>query len=231
VASDSSGIRHVLFDADGVIQSIPGGWYAAMEPYAVGRAQEFLHGAWKDEKPMLAGQGDFLPLLAARLIEYEVSVPAEEIYHAVWHHIEPDIESLRLVRALRANGYGVHLGTNQEQLRAAHMRTALGYDELFDVSCYSCDLGVTKPDAGFFAAAALRIGAEPSSILFVDDSARNVEGARAAGLAAEQWELEQRHDVLLALLASHGVRPAAGPSRPRRGTGTAPGRSAAAGPG
>ena len=203
--SDAPGIRHVLFDADGVIQSIPGGWYAAMEPYLGGRAQEFLHGTWKDEKPTLAGQGDYLPLLAARLIEYEVSVPVEEVYRAVWHRIEPSIESLELVRALRASGYGVHLGTNQERHRAAHMRTVLGYDALFDASCYSCDLGVMKPDPGFFAAAARRIGAEPSSILFIDDSAGNVEGARAAGLAAEQWDLEQRHEVLLALLADHGV--------------------------
>ena len=203
--SDAPGIRHVLFDADGVIQSIPGGWYAAMEPYLGERAQEFLHGTWKDEKPTLAGQGDYLPLLAARLIEYEVSVPVEEVYRAVWHRIEPCIESLELVRALRASGYGVHLGTNQERHRAAHMRTVLGYDALFDASCYSCDLGVMKPDPGFFAAAARRIGAEPSSILFIDDSARNIEGARAAGLAAEQWDLEQRHEVLLALLADHDV--------------------------
>jgi putative hydrolase of the HAD superfamily len=202
---DAPGIRHVLFDADGVIQSIPGGWYAAMEPYVGRRAQEFLHGTWKDEKPTLAGHGDYLPLLAARLIDYEVSVPAEEVYRAVWQRIEPDIESLEVVRALRATGYGVHLGTNQERHRAAHMRTALGYDALFDASCYSCDLGVTKPDPGFFAAVARRIGAEASSILFIDDNARNVEGARAAGLAAEQWDLEQRHDVLRALLASHGV--------------------------
>jgi putative hydrolase of the HAD superfamily len=209
VTSDQAGrataIRHVLFDADGVLQSVPGGWYTAMEPYVGDRAQEFLHGAWKDEKPMLAGQGDYLPLLAARLIEFGVPAPAEDVYHAVWHRIEPDGGSLALVRALRANGYGVHLGTNQDRLRAAHMRAALGYDALFDVSCYSCDLGVAKPDAGFFAAAAGSIGAEPSSILFIDDSARNVEGARAAGLAAEEWELAQGHDVLVALLARHGV--------------------------
>ena len=198
-------IRHVLFDADGVLQSVPGGWFTAMEPYVGERAQEFLHGAWKDEKPMLAGQGDYLPLLAARLIEFGVPVPAEDVYHDVWHRIEPDGESLALVRALRANGYGVHLGTNQDRLRAAHMRVALGYDALFDVSCYSCDLGVAKPDVGFFAAAAGSIGAVPSSILFIDDTARNVEGARAAGLAAEQWELPQGHDVLVALFARHGV--------------------------
>jgi putative hydrolase of the HAD superfamily len=198
-------IRHLLFDADGVIQSVPGGWYTAMERYVGQRAQEFLHGAWKQELPMLAGQGDYLPLLAARLAEFGVSAPVEEVYRDVWRRIEPDRESLGLVRALRANGYGVHLGTNQERNRAAHMRNALGYDELFDVCCYSCDLGVAKPDPAFFAAAARRIAAQPASILFIDDGARNVEGARAAGLAAEQWELGYGHDVLLAFLARHGV--------------------------
>jgi putative hydrolase of the HAD superfamily len=198
-------IRHLLFDADGVIQSVPGGWYRAMEPYVGPRAQEFLHGAWKQELPMLAGQGDYLPLLAARLAEFGVSAPVEEVYRDVWLRIELDGESLGLVRALRANGYGVHLGTNQERNRAAHMRSALGYNALFDVCCYSCDLGVAKPDPAFFAAAARRIAAEPASILFIDDGARNVEGARAAGLAAEQWELGQGHEVLLASLARHGV--------------------------
>ena len=178
-----------------------------MEPYVGERAQEFLHGTWKDEKPMLAGQGEYLPLLAARLAEFGVSAPVEQAYRDVWQRIDPDRASLAIVQALRANGDGVHLGTNQERHRAAHMRVALGYEALFDVSCYSCDLGVTKPDPGFFAAAARRIGAEPSSVLFIDDSARNVEGARAAGLAAEQWELGQGHDVLLGLLASHGVAP------------------------
>ena len=143
-----SGIRHVLFDADGVIQTIPGGWYTAMEPYVGERAQEFLH------------------------------------------------------------------GTNQERHRAAHMRVALGYDALFDVSCYSCELGLAKPDPAFFAAAARRIGADPSSILFIDDSPRNVDGARAAGLPAEQWEQEQGHEALIALLAGHGV--IAHPGKPVR---------------
>jgi putative hydrolase of the HAD superfamily len=142
---DSSGIRHVLFDADGVIQTIPGGWYAAMEPYVGGRAQEFLHGTWKDEKPMLAGQGEYLRLLAARLAEFGVSASVDQVYRDVWQRIDPDRASLAIVQALRANGYGVHLGTNQERHRAAHM--------------------------------------------------------------PEHWELGQGHDVLLGLLASHGVAP------------------------
>jgi putative hydrolase of the HAD superfamily len=86
------------------------------------------------------------------------------------------------------------------------MRQVLGYDALFDVSCYSCDLGVTKPAPAFFAEAARRIGAERPAILFIDDSEQNVDGARAAGLAAEQWSFDAGHDALAALLASHGVR-------------------------
>lgn len=85
------------------------------------------------------------------------------------------------------------------------MRSALAYDDLFDVSCYSYELGVAKPDPAFFSEAARRIAANPASILFLDDNAHNVEGARSAGFRAEQWELTQGHENLIALLAKHGV--------------------------
>ena len=42
-------------------------------------------------------------------------------------------------------------------------------------------------------------------MLFVDDSARNVAGARDTGLAAEQWHLEDGLPRLHELLAAHGV--------------------------
>jgi putative hydrolase of the HAD superfamily len=198
-------IRHVLFDADGVLQDMPGGWYGAMEPYLGDRAREFLHRTWKDELPMLAGRGDYLPLLAATLAEYGVETPVEDVYQDVWHRIVPVEESFAIVEALRRKGYGVHLGTNQEKYRGGHMRTTLGYDGLFDVSCYSYDLGFAKPDPGFFVTAAQRVGAEPSSILFIDDSLPNVEGARSVGLVAEQWDLSQGHATLRALLLKHGI--------------------------
>lgn len=199
-------IKHVLFDADGVLQDIPGGWYAAMEPYLGARATEFLHRTWKDELPSLAGREDYMPLLAATLAEYGVVTSVDVIYQDVWHRIVRNEESFAIVESLRRNGYGVHLGTNQEKYRGGHMRTALGYDDLFDVSCYSYDLGVAKPDPAFFTEAARRIAADPATILFIDDRAVNVEAARSAGLAAEVWELALGHETLLALLTRHGVR-------------------------
>jgi putative hydrolase of the HAD superfamily len=222
-------IRHVMFDADGVLQDCPGGWVAAAEPHFGARAMEFLQHSYETQLPTLAGDGDHLELLAALLTEYGVTAPAADVFRDVWLRIEPAVATLALAAALRERGYGVHLGTNQERYRAAHMREVLGYDALFDVSCYSWELGAAKPDPAFFAAAARRIGAAPAAILFIDDTEPNVTAARAAGLAAEQWCLDDGHDALLGLLARHGVAsgPAAlaGPATQHTGrTGAPPGR-------
>lgn len=176
-----------------------------MEPYLGDRAREFLLETWSDEKPCLRGEGDYLPELARALAAYGVAEPAEVVYAAVWHRIEVAEETVTLVHDLRAAGYGVHLGTNQEEGRAEYMRATLGYDDLFDVSCYSCELKAAKPDPEFFRRAAALIGSEPTTICFVDDTERNVAAAREAGLAAVHWELDQGHALLLDLLADNGV--------------------------
>jgi len=198
-------IEHVLFDADGVLQDVPGGWHAAMEPYLGDQTEAFFRETWSHELPMLSGHGDYMPVLESALTRYGVTESVEEIYRAVWHRIELVDTSIALVRELRAAGFGVHLATNQEKYRGGHMRSALGYDELFDVSCYSYDLGAMKPDRAFFEEALRRIGADASTVLFIDDTVVNVLGARDAGLAAERWHFEQGHEVLLGYLAEHGV--------------------------
>mgnify|MGYP003317088587 CR=1 FL=1 len=85
------------------------------------------------------------------------------------------------------------------------MRRELGYDEHFDVSCYSWELGTKKPEPAYFEIAVERIGAAPAQVLFVDDVAANVEAARAVGLRAVHWHLDEGHDVLLDALAGHGL--------------------------
>jgi putative hydrolase of the HAD superfamily len=194
-----------MFDADGVLQELPGGWIAAAEPFFGERSLEFLRQAYEDELPTLAGEGDHLAILTATLADFGVAVPAADVYRGIWLGMKPVAASLAVVRALRLGGYGVHLGTNQERYRTAHMREVLGYDALFDVSCYSCELGAAKPDPAFFTEAVRRIGAAPAAILFIDDIAENVAAARTAGLTAEQWTLDDGHDALHDLLAGHGV--------------------------
>ncbi|MDO9457554.1 HAD family hydrolase [Nocardioides sp.] len=204
--SDGVTIRHVLLDADGVLQDLPGGWFDRLRPWLGDRSEEFIKQSWVDEVPTLRGEGDFFDHLGNHLAAYGVDVGVEELFAAVWTSIELVPSSIELVHRLRAAGYGVHLGTNQERHRAAYMRTELGFDELFDVSCYSWELGAIKTEPAYFEQAAALIGADPAEILFVDDRLDNVETARSVGLAGVHWTFTDGLDAIESRLGEHGVR-------------------------
>ena len=55
---------------------------------------------------------------------------------------------------------------------------------VFEPMIFSDQLGVLKPELEAFRLAVERIGVPAGDVLFIDDTAANVEGARAAGLQA-----------------------------------------------
>jgi epoxide hydrolase-like predicted phosphatase len=59
--------------------------------------------------------------------------------------------------------------------------------DAFDVLVISAEVGVMKPDARIFQSALNALGVQPAEAVFVDDVARNVEGARAIGMHAIQF--------------------------------------------
>lgn len=64
------------------------------------------------------------------------------------------------------------------------MRAHYGMDRLVDLMIFSDEEGVAKPDPRIYHLAAERLGIRPNEALFVDDVPRNVEAARAVGMAA-----------------------------------------------
>jgi putative hydrolase of the HAD superfamily len=198
-------VRHVLLDADGVLQHRPGGWESAFEEWLGLRASVFLEEMFAAEKPAIRGERDAVEILAEVLDRYQVTAPPEQVFEAVWFRIEPVAESLALVHRLRSAGFGVHLGTNQSLRRAAYMRERLGYDDLFDVSVYSAEIRLAKPDPAYFRTAAELIGVRPGEVVFVDDVEPNVQSARDVGMAGIHWHLRDGHELLEKLLAEHGV--------------------------
>lgn len=201
-------VRHVLLDADGVLQRSAPDPIGLLVEWAGERAEELGRALWTAERGPLRGEGDFLHVVEAVVPTY-ADVDPHEVYRRLWHDITPSPESLALVHRLRDAGLGVHLGTNQHRQRGEHMASVLGYDALFDVSCYSWEMRTKKPEPTYFEIAVERIGAPAEDVLFVDDMETNVEAARAVGLRAEHWHLDHGHDVLERLLERHGVRPAA----------------------
>jgi epoxide hydrolase-like predicted phosphatase len=59
--------------------------------------------------------------------------------------------------------------------------------DAFDVIIGSGDVGVAKPAAAIYQLALDKLGRRPEEAVFIDDSLRNVEGARAVGLHAIRY--------------------------------------------
>lgn len=201
-------IAHVLFDADGVLQtwlpgtlerlrglpkSVPagvaleqttsGGPNGAQDPLVSG----FLQAVFAAEAPCLRGEADFSERLEPVLAAWGVEQPLAQVLQ-IWRAIQPLTDMFQLIERLRANDVQCHLATNQQATRASYMRSDLGYDDLFDQSFYSCDLGVAKPDPDYFRRILHRLDASASQVLFVDDRADNVAAAVSVGLGGLHFE-------------------------------------------
>ncbi|MBS0542066.1 MAG: HAD-IA family hydrolase [Proteobacteria bacterium] len=111
-----------------------------------------------------------------------------EDFVAYWFEKDAVIDAAVLAEAdaWRARTGGrVFAATNQEHHRAAYLRDQAGLGAHFDEIVYSAALGVCKPDRVFFTNAQARMGVTVAqSILFVDDKAENVDGARMCGWRA-----------------------------------------------
>ena len=111
-----------------------------------------------------------------------------EEFVAYWFEKDDAIDRqvLKMADAWRQRTGGrVFAATNQEHHRIAYLKDEAGLTSHFDEIIYSAALGVCKPERVFFASAQARMGVTTAqSILFVDDRAENVDGARMAGWRA-----------------------------------------------
>ena len=88
--------------------------------------------------------------------------------------------------AERFDIYGL---SNNNEISTARMHeiyeeNGLDWQKVFKKEFISCRMKMMKPSREIFDAAAAEIGFPPGEILFVDDSLKNVDGARAAGWQA-----------------------------------------------
>lgn len=197
----------VLFDADGVVQSMGPVVEHLAERYgwSSDRATEFLHDYWRRETECgcLRGEAAFSDVFGALLLEWGVALDAAAVYEDLLQAaIVPDRRLLQLVEELRSTGVRCGLATNQERGRARFMAERLGYEQIFDSLFFSCEVGYTKPSAEYFLSVLNELDVAPPEVLFLDDHTANVEAARSVGLRAE---LVAPGSAVPALLQSHGV--------------------------
>jgi putative hydrolase of the HAD superfamily len=97
-----------------------------------------------------------------------------------------DQQVLAFVREVRASGKPVGLASNATDDFGEDL-ALFGLEAEFDAVLASAEMGLCKPTPEFFAAACEALSVPPMECFFVDDSQRNVLGARAAGLASTRW--------------------------------------------
>lgn len=132
---------------------------------------EEFHKALRDKLP--AGTTDYQ--IDTAFQKFIVGIPARR---------------LEALRELRCKGYGIYLLSNTNPimwrgiLASEFGKEGLRREDYFDGMVTSFDARSCKPDAEIFRYTVENLGIVPSETLFFDDSANNVEAAKALGFNA-----------------------------------------------
>lgn len=103
-------------------------------------------------------------------------------YRARWT-VFPDV--VPVLEDLRAQGFRLALLTNGTGEQQHAKLAATGLDTVFDAVCVSEEIGVAKPDPRAFGTLLRTLDVPAAACVFVgDDAAKDVDGARAAGLGS-----------------------------------------------
>jgi HAD superfamily hydrolase (TIGR01509 family) len=119
--------------------------------------------------------------------DYGLALPYEEFVFR-WCDIFSPIEGMAELVAALSKKVGLGLLSDIDPLHWEYIQSHYPLMRYFPRPTLSFEVGVMKPHRAIYAAAAKHAGAEPAECLFIDDLAGNVDGAKAAGMRAIQFE-------------------------------------------
>lgn len=184
----------------------------ALDPTAVGAAiwkvtQTF--GTTDVMEPLdtpLVSERDWLRLVTDAMFEAEGTRVELTSLGEVWfQEREPNHEWIAALRRLRERGVFVGMLSNMPPAWDEHWRRMVPPEGLFDEVLLSFEMGHRKPAREVFEIAAAEARVPARQCLFVDDLAKNCEGARAAG-----WQAIHFTDTATAIAELGRLVPAAG---------------------
>lgn len=179
-------IKAICFDADGVVVN-PQLLYAKRlgEEYNITRemTHSFFGGIFND---CLVGKANLKDVLPPFLRRWGWQATMETFIHdwMITDHVI-DERVIEVIQRLRGQGITCCLTTNQERNRAAYMRTAMSFLDIFDHLFISCEIGAQKPQLAYYQHIENTLGLKKEEILFFDDGLKNVKAAYELGWHAE----------------------------------------------
>ncbi len=180
-------IRHIVFDIGKVLihydPDIP---FSRLIPDAGARKWFFDNvctSAWNLEQDRGRTWEEAEALLIAEHPEHVENI---RNFRRHWHDMVPHAydDSVALMEGLIEDGRDVTLLTNWASDTFRESRVRFPFLEKPRGITVSGDVGLIKPDRAIYDHHVASFGLDPAASLFIDDSQKNVDGARAAGWQA-----------------------------------------------
>lgn len=183
-------VRHIVFDIGQVlIHYNPDAAFQSVIPDATERKWFFDNVCtheWNIEQDRGRSWAEAEAVLIAAFPDREDHIRAfrQNWHHMITHSIDGSVE---IMRKLIGDGHDVTMLTNfaSDTLREAWTRFPF-LTESRGVTV-SGEIGLIKPDRAIYDHHIAAFDLEPSATLFIDDSAKNVAGAKAAGWQSVQF--------------------------------------------
>jgi 2-haloacid dehalogenase len=200
-------ISHIVFDIGKVlIHYDPDLPFSRLIPDAAERKWFFDNvctSDWNIEQDRGRTWGEAENLLIAQHPGHEANIRNFRLH---WHEMVPHAyeDSVALMLELIEAGHDVTMLTNFAADTFVEARAKFPFLERPRGVTVSGEIGMIKPDRRIFDHHVQHFGLDPAATIFIDDSLKNVEGARAAGWHAVHF---QNAEALEADLERFGIRP------------------------
>lgn len=145
--------------------------------------QNVCTAAWNIEQDRGRSWADAVALLVAQHPEWEREIRA---YDLDWHETVAGVieDSVAILAELKDKGEKVYAITNFSREKWAESVIRFPFLDTFDGVIVSAHERLLKPEPAIYHALLERYGLTAGDCIFVDDSEKNIKGARAVGMQA-----------------------------------------------
>ncbi len=180
-------IQAVIFDMGGVLLRTEDSSPRERLALSLGITRQALEEAvFLSPSSKMAEVGEISEAEHWKIVLNQLGVPEEEqisFREAFWSGDRVDLRLVEWLRSLRP-AYKTGLLSNAWDEARNAVQTRFGFLDVFDVSLFSAEVKMRKPDERFYRLILERLGVEPEEAVFVDDFPLNIEAASRLGMRA-----------------------------------------------